>query len=341
MHMYLKCLLYIFLFVFILPAPCLSAQLYNIGFRTMGVWNPESRMRFDFNVWYPTKRAPQLVNFSRWSINVANNAKPAEGIFPLLLISHPSPGGRFSYNYLASYFTGRGFIVVAPEHSGDSMDNMDDLFTWQQLSRRVLEIKSTLDLVLEDKIFSPHIDASRIALIGFGSGAAASLLLCGAKPNCSQWPLYCPRAGYNDVYCSPWARERINNLCNNFPIPSSLMDKRLKAVVLIAPAFGMLFTRESVAEVNIPILLVGAGMDNFNRADMHCEPLARILGKKASYLDLPKADAGALMGACSQQLESELPELCFSVSNEERKIIHQQLENALSTFLGKYMGVNK
>ena len=85
-----------------------------------------------------------------------------------------------------------------------------------------------------------------------------------------------------------------------------------------------------------PILLVAAGRDNFNRAELHCEPLARILGKKANYLELPRADAGALMGSCSPALRQELPELCLSVSPEERHSIHRELEQALWTFFSMY-----
>lgn len=308
----------------------------------MGVWNLDSRMRFDFNIWYPTQRTGQPVNISYWLLeDVALNAKPIEGKFPLLIISHASPGNRFSYEYLASYFTRQGYIVAAPGHPTDSMENMEDLFSWNQLLNRVQEIKSTLDLLLSDKNFSKIIDPSRIAFIGFGSGATAGLLLCGAEPNCEKWPEYCAIAGKNDVYCSLWARERINLICNSFPLKMNLKDKRIKSVALIAPAYGMMFTKLSFTDVNIPILLVGAGKDNFNKVELHCEPLARILGKKANYLDLPTADAGALMSACSQVLQLELPELCVSVSKDERKNLHHKLEQALWTFFSNYNSASK
>lgn len=353
MHLYLKPIygttsvmrhFFLIFFIFLLQfflcnSYCHAAQSYNVGFRTMGVSNADTRMRFDFNIWYPTLRSGQNINFSHWILqNVAQNARPLEGKFPLLIISHASPANRFSYSYLAEYFVRQGYIVAAPSHTSDSLENMDDLFTWQQLANRVREIKATLDLLLNDKIFASNIDSSRIVFIGFGSGATAGILLCGAKPNCIQWASYCPLAGTNDVYCTNWARDRINNLCKNFPLKNILTEKRIKAFAFIAPAFGMLFTKASFAEVNVPLLLVEAGKDNFNKAEFHCQPLARILGKKASYLDLPFADAGALMSPCSSNLQLELPELCLSVSNEERLKIHSSLEQALRTFFAKYNG---
>lgn len=330
-------LIFLFALIFSPPFPCGAAQGYNTGFRSIGVWNPDSGLRFDFNIWYPSARAGQALNFSLWQLpDAALNAKPTEGKFPLLIISHPSPGTRFSYTYLGSFFAKNGYIVAAPGHPYDSMENMDDLFTWQQLGRRAREIKATLDLLLNDQTFSPVIDASRIVFIGFGSGATTGLLLGGAMPNCGRWASYCPAAGMNDAYCSEWARERINNLCKFFPLKNSLADPRIKAEALIAPAFGMLFTKDSFADVKIPIMLVGAGRDSFNKTELHCEPLARILGKKASYLDLPEADAGALMSPCSKTLQIDLPELCLSVSADERARLHQELERALWTFFEKY-----
>lgn len=332
-----KSALFLFLIILFFPFYCQAAQNYNAGFRSMGVWDTDSKMRFDFNIWYPTAKSGQTVNFVHWPLNdIALNARPLEGKFPLLIISHASPGNRYSYGYLATFFTSKGYIVAACGHPSDSMENMDDMFTWQQLGKRAQEIRTTLDLLLNDKTFSRLIDPSRIVFAGFGSGATAGLLLCGAKPNCSQWDAYCGAAGPGDVYCSNWARDRINNLCKVFPLKSNFGDKRIKAVALIAPAFGMLFTKASFTEVNIPIMLVGAGKDNFNKAELHCEPLARILGRKASYLDLAAADAGALMGTCSRPLQVELPELCGSVSESERKSLHQKLEQALLAFFERY-----
>lgn len=317
------------------PAYC--AQVYQAGFRTLGAWSEEPPLRVDVSIWYPANRQPRELNYPPWTISAALNARPAEGKFPLLVISHATPADRYAYHELAAWLAREGFVVAAPGHGNDCMNNMDDLFTFEQLARRAREMASAIDMTLAEKDLARIIDASRIGVAGFGSGAAAALLLGGALPDCAGWPEYCKRAGASDVYCSPWARERINGLCMSFPLQKSLADPRVKAIAAIAPGYGMLFDAESFRHFYPPLLLVAAGRDKFNRVSLHCEPLARLLGSRARFLDLPNADEGALMSPCPPALANELPELCKSVSPSDRQAILQKLENALLAFFGHYL----
>lgn len=312
------------------------AASYQPGFRTFGSYDDESEMRLDINIWYPCKKKGNTLKFTPWNIYGALNAKCAEGKFPMLLISHPSPGNRFSYHDLAAFFASNGYIVVAPTHAHDCMDNMEDLFTWQQLTRRTEEIREAIRIALELPEVSENVDKNRICVAGFGSGGTAALLLGGAKPNCISWSAFCNKAGRNDAYCSQWAREKINNLCKSLPLTEGKADPQIKAIAVIAPAFGMLFDKESFEYFTPPVLLVGAGMDKFNKLELHCEPLARILGKRAQYLELLPADAGALMSACPPALEIDMPELCLSVTPEKRAELRKELEGALYTFFTNY-----
>lgn len=327
----MKLIFGLFLFLVMFPAPAPASGTYTTGFRTVGVWLQESGLRLDMNIWYPALKKTHDYNFTPWVLNVALNVKPANGKFPLLLLSHASPGTRFSYHYLGAFFSEQGFITVSPTHPTDSMENMDDMFTWRQLEKRVREMQACLDMILKDAEFGQFIDRERIGFIGFGTGATAGLLLAGARPNCNSWPPYCGKAALSDPYCAEWTREKIKMICASLP-EMSLRDERFKAVALIAPAYGMLFDSASFSDGFPPVLLVGAGRDMFNKFELHCEPLARILGKKANYLHLANADAAALMNACPPGLEIELPELCNSVSQAERDKLHYQLENALQKF---------
>lgn len=321
--------------LFFTPTEILAAS-YNAGFRTLGIWLQDSGMRLDLNLWYPTARKQNDHNFMPWILNVALNAKISNGAFPLLILSHASPGNRFTYHYLAASFANQGYIVAAPAHRTDSMDNMDDMFTWNQIDKRVRDLKTSIDIILNNSEFGSHVDKNKIGFIGFGTGATAGMLLAGAIPNCHAWPSYCKKAGKQDAYCSDWTKEKINVMCENLPV-RSLQDLRIKAYALIAPAYGMLFDAQSFSPTFPPVLLVGAGSDRFNKVEFHCEPFARILGKNAKYLNLPRADAGSLMDSCPPALENELPELCSSISPAERQEIHAILEKALEKFFNLYL----
>lgn len=296
-------------------------------------------MRLDVNIWYPAQRQAKELNYPPWLIEGAANARPAPGRFPLLIISHATPADRFAYHGLAARLARNGFIVVCPNHGHDYMDNMDDMFTWEQLARRAKEIEKALGLALAEKDLEACADRGRIGLIGFGSGATVALLMGGALPTCEIWPGYCASAGAADPYCSPWAREKMGELCATFPLRESLAWPAIKAIAAIAPGFGMIFGADSFKYFYPPLLLVAAGKDNFNKAWLHCEPIAKLLGSRARFLDLPEADAGALISDCPSGLAQELPELCLSVSPETKKAIQNKLSETLLAFFSHYLVV--
>lgn len=315
----------------------MCAQLWQPGFRTLGVWENDPPARLDLNIWYPALRQAQELHYGVWSLRGSLNARPAQGSFPLIVLSHASAATRFSYASLCAWLASRGFIVVAPTHNTDCLDNMDDFFTWKQLVNRAREIRQSIDVALAQTDLAPAIDAARIGVAGVGNGATAALLLGGALPHCSHWAAWCNKTPASEPYCNDSARDKINLMCQNFPLAKSLADPRIKAIAAIAPGYGMLFDAESFKYFYPPLLLVTTGRDFFNKPELHSEYIARLLGQRALYLDLANADAASLLDACPDSLARELPDLCNSVSPDERKSIHNRLANSLFSFFNHYL----
>lgn len=318
-----------------------AADSYQVGFRTLGQWSAEANLRLDVNIWYPSVRAPREHNYAPWTITAARNGKAVEGRFPLLLLSHASPGTRFSYHDTAARLASYGFVVAAPTHVQDCMNDMSLLFTWKQLKNRTRELSGVMDLLLNDAELAASIDKNRIGLLGFGAGGTAALLLGGALPDCVSWSGYCARAGQQDTYCNRWARDRVNGICQSLPLTKSLADPRVKAIAAVAPGFGMLFSPASFRYFYPPLLLVAAERDAMNRTGLHAGAIARLMNGKARYVSLPGADTGALMAPCPESLAEELPELCRSVSMEERNAIHERMDDALGDFFLHFLGSGK
>lgn len=314
-----------------------AMQKWQPGFRTMGLATSDPPGRLDLNIWYPCLRQAQEINIGQWRIRGALNAKIASGKFPLIIFSHASPGNRFLYAGLAARLAENGFLVAAPNHSRDNMDNMDDMFTWRQLERRAEEIIQAMNAVLADKDLGKAVNTERIGVAGFGAGGSAALLLGGALPDCSGMETWRREAGATDPYCSALANEKLDQACRGFPLTKSLAKPQIRAIAAISPGFGMLFGKDSFKYFYPPLLLAGAGKDKFNNPALHSEPMARTLGKAALYLDLPEADAGALMDACPQPLEEELPELCRSVSERDRAGLQARLSAAMLAFFSRHL----
>lgn len=307
----------------------------NVGFRTLGYWIPARKVRLDINVWYPSKGKARLVTYAPYSFSVSRNGKVRQGSYPLLLLSHPSPANRFSFHDTASWLASHGFIVAAPTHSHDCLDDMRDLFTWNQLNNRVLELRSTIDLLLGEKDLGEYIAEEAIGLIGFGAGGATALLLGGAMPNCISWADYCEKAGKNDTYCNSWSSEKINSICTHIPLKKSLADHRIRAFAAVCPGFGMLFSKSSFDNFSAPILLLACENDSLNKKKYHADALQNALRDKTRQFTIQDADLGSLMAECPDVLKHELPDLCRSVRPKERELVHKRLWETLFDFFSE------
>ncbi len=321
-----------------LPTAGRAAESFHPGFKILGVWIPEKNLRLDINVWYPSIRMPFEVNYSPWRFQAARYGKEVPGRFPLLLLSHDSPGTRFSYHETAAYLARSGFVVAAPTHDGDNMDDMSKLFTLDQLTDRVRQLEATLDTVLSHPDIASSIDPNRVGIVGFGAGATAALLMGGALLDGGGWPAYCARAGKADAYCNEWAEPRMTRMVAALPLKASLADVRIKAVAAVAPGYGMLFSRDSMRYFYPPLLLIRADDDTINRTPLHADAILAALFRPSQFETLGNADGTALMSECPPELQQDLPELCGSISPEVRRRIHARLDTLLARFFLRILG---
>lgn len=318
------------------PATLRAEETYRVGLRTLGFWLPDEGVRLDVNVWYPTSWTPRELRFPPWRVEAALNGEAVAGRFPLILLSHPSAGTRFSYHDTAAWLAEHGFVVAAPTHAHDCMRNMDQLHTWQQFAGRLKEVRTLIDLLLRHEKLGKSIDPQRIGFLGFGAGGTTGLLLGGALPDCERLDVYCAAAAPQDAYCNSWARRQLDKLCNKLPLIVSPADTRIKVVAAVNPTHLMLFD-EGLRWFHPRLLLVAAAQDGDSDSRL-TEDTARRLGRRARFLLLPDADAGALPAPCPASLAEELPELCLSVTPQERSRQQELLRRELLSFFLHWLG---
>ena len=318
------------------PATARAEETYRVGLRTLGFWLPDDGVRLDVNVWYPTNWTPRELRFPPWRVEAALNGEAVAGRFPLIVLSHPSAGTRFSYHDTAAWLAEHGFVVAAPTHAQDCMLNMDALHTWQQFAGRLKEVSTLIDLLLRHEKLGKSIDPQRIGFLGFGAGGTTGLLLGGALPDCERLDVYCAAADPQDPYCNAWARRQLDKLCNKLPLTVSPADTRIKVVAAVNPTHLMLFD-DGLRWCYPRLLLVSAAQDNDSDSRL-TEDLARRLGQRARFLRLPDADAGALPAPCPPSLAEELPELCLSVTPQERLRQQEALRRELLSFFLHWLG---
>ena len=176
--LFLPCLLILQALLLFVPDRVLG-EVHNVGFQALVYSLPEQELRQDINVWYPTEsRRRRTISLQSWTFRAANRAPVAPGRFPLILLSHPSAGSRFTQHNTAAWLAARGYIVAALTHPRDNLDYMPAPYTWQMLVQRCQDIERVLDLLLGHEVFAQAIDTQRIGMAGM-PGAKSLEALAG------------------------------------------------------------------------------------------------------------------------------------------------------------------
>jgi dienelactone hydrolase len=144
--------------------------------------------------WYPALSGDrpasiyELLPGIGFTASARADAPPAPGPNPLLIVSHGRTGTRSSYAMLCEGLAARGYVVVAPDHPGDTLADwlmgaaVDDATNEIQ---RIADVRFVLDAVLEARdglALSAAIDATQVALAGHSYGAHTAFAVAGSEP---------------------------------------------------------------------------------------------------------------------------------------------------------------
>mgnify|MGYP005647543985 CR=1 FL=1 len=176
--------------------------------------------------------------------------------FPLVLVSHGSGGEYSNHTWLIDSLVENGFIVAALNHPlNTTRDNTDEgvISVWH----RPRDISVLLDYLLRDSDWVDVIDESRVGAAGFSSGGYTVLALAGA--------IYDPEL--MSAYCTSQERSKDCELATDSSnvdfrdSSASYKDERIKSVFSMAPAVGSAITKESLAEIELPVFIIASKDD--------------------------------------------------------------------------------
>ena len=224
-----------------------------------------------------TRPAPFSVN--QTSLRVKATGKPVElylpnapvSLFkrPAVIISHGVGSDRTSFDYLARFLAAHGFAAISIEHPGSSAEQLRSFLAGratqipdEEFINRPRLISDVLD-ALEDRARINKnldtIDFNNVGVIGQSFGGYTALAVAGAPVNLERLRSTCPPEFSPNLslllQCQAAAIAPADQKSLSF------QDNRIQAVVAINPFSSAIFGPDSLAQVDIPTMIMSGTAD--------------------------------------------------------------------------------
>jgi len=244
---------------------------HPVGVATLDLQDPERpQRRLLTDVWYPahpgsfegSKPASHPINQPH---DARNDAAPATGTFPLIAFSHGNSGLRRQSTFLTTHLASWGFVVTAPDHTGNTLFEMikvKDEESRKQVhlearENRPRDLSTAIEVVVsppaEQRERWPSVDAERIGVLGHSFGGWTALKM-------------------------PARDARIAAICGLAPASEPFVGRKA-------------FEKDELPFAQaIPTLLVAALEDVLVDVDTSVTPLYERLGEPRALLGLAGAD---------------------------------------------------
>ncbi|MEO0771157.1 MAG: alpha/beta hydrolase, partial [Cyanobacteria bacterium J06649_4] len=191
--------------------------------------------------------------------------------WPAVVISHGLGNDRASYAYLSEYLATQGFAAINVEHRGSSGEQLDALVAGRtnevvpndEFVSRPLLISQVLNDLSEAADFTNKnlgtVDFQNVGVIGQSFGGYTALSVAGAPVNLDRLRASCPPEF--SVNISLLLQCQAAELGMEETASLDFTDERIKAVVAINPITSTIFGQESLANIQVPTMVMVSSSD--------------------------------------------------------------------------------
>ncbi|MBL8156806.1 MAG: hypothetical protein JNM70_21695 [Anaerolineae bacterium] len=282
---------------------------YWVGVRDYSV--PEGDTHFWVSVWYPAlnpKGEAETITYvvsdeRRLALSLPEDMKTPifghalakaepdmqSGPYPLVVYSPGLNMWRQEASYLMEHLASQGFVVMAMEHNGETLESMWG-GAYYRPAETLLAIQYADQLTSADGDLAGLIDVDRLALMGISSGGWTALVGAGARMDLSGCPIFesqAPGASWTgDCQAFVPQQKEIASLFGMEAVPAALWpaynDPRVDALIAMAPdgdIWGADY--QGVASVLVPTLVIASSADSANVPEFSSYPIYEHLGSSS------------------------------------------------------------
>ncbi len=304
-------------------------------------------------IWYPAaegaEATPRLIGSEPTPFFISGEAADDaafasdSGRLPLIIVSHGFGGSARQLAWLGTALAREGYVVAAVDHPGNN--GFDDrtpegaLLYWERSD----DIRHAIDAVLADPEWGPRIDPEQIGAVGYSMGGASVLIQMGVRPDRAALEAHCGGAPASSL-CAPTISDgdfgtanRAEVLNRSDAIRASVVtefsdrrDPRIDAALLIAPALGPVLSRDDLAAVTAPILIVQGSLDTVTPPAANAQVFSASLPNDR-LLVLEGVEHNAFLGLCGVAARVRYAPLCGGA--QPREETHRRaIEEAVAFF---------
>jgi len=308
-------------------APTAPAQ--DLGMRLLQADEPVTGTRVPAVVVYPAAPGADTSSKPRSDdVDARIDAPIAAGRHALIVLSHGHGGDMYGHHDLAEALARHGYVVVAPEHVGDSWRDQSGFGSDRVLLGRAWQASAVLSAVLADATLAAHVDPARIGAAGFSAGGYTTLLLLGARPDFSLFATFCRAHPDTAQICDGPPAKRFTTIDH----PPPMRDARIRAGFAMAP-LSLIFDQAGLRDVHAPVFLYAAERDQVLLPDYNARAIKPWLPNLVAYREVPGAGHFVFLAPCSPGLLKKLPDICIDAPGIDRVAVHRQVaEDAIAFF---------
>ncbi len=255
-----------------------------------------------------------------------------------LVFSHGAMGAAENYNWIAEALAAAGYVVVGINHYDESWfygQETQDVRTASMLWQRPTDISAIYDTLSNRELFQKSVNWSNIIALGHSSGGQTVAMLAGVQYDLLRMMDFCKtEAAKNDNSCNYGIR--------NAPKPGEAFlqkfggayaDARVKKIIMIDPTLGYGATPESLANVQLPTLIVGAQNNDFLPWENHGARYAK--GIQHSKVHLLTGEEGhfIFLDVCNNDILVMGVALCKDRAGVDRAATHAALIPSILEFV--------
>ncbi|WP_448954951.1 alpha/beta hydrolase family protein [Labrys neptuniae] len=296
----------------------LPAHASNVGFEQIKISNGNGPPLVG-GIWYPTDAPATEHGFGTFKQIVAQGGPIHGQGLPLVVLSHGG-GGSFESNYDTAWALAQaGFVTAAISHAGDTHDDQSQvLHPWL----RTAQLHQLISYMLKDWPGHDRLNNDHIGAFGFSNGGFTVLVAAGGVPDFSKIGSYCQAHPTHDL-CQSLRQVGVDpSLITAISADKWVGDKRIKALVVAAPAFGFTFSPGGLAAVHLPIQLWRAAKDGHQPDPYYEEAVRLALPRPPEYNVVTNAGHYDFLPPCEARLARINPVICVDPSNFDRAAFH-------------------